>query len=62
VFAQDTTINGSDLNQKKNISEPSEKYETFFNKLKTIRYKWIINDSDRYHIGFGAQNVRDNLL
>ena len=30
--------------------------------MKPIKYKWIQNESNRFHIGFGSQYVRDNLL
>lgn len=45
----------------KNSFANLDKYESFFNKLHPIAFKYNDGDSGRYHIGFGAQSVEKAL-
>lgn len=45
----------------KNSFEDLDKYESFFEKLNPIAFKYNDGDSGRYHIGFGAQSVERAL-
>ena len=48
---------GSDRKIKKDIDCLEEKYGLMFDKLSPVKFKYIDGDSDRYHIGFIAQDV-----
>ena len=62
IYALNSTIGGSNLKEKKDIEPLKQEYEVFFDSIDSIRFKWIKNESDRYHVGFGAQNIRDNIF
>lgn len=62
VYAQTGEILSSDINKKKDINTISEKYDLLFEKLKPVSYKFIENTSDRTHIGFIAQDVKNAIL
>lgn len=49
----------SDCNLKHDIELLSEQYSVFFDALKPKRFKYNDGTSDRYHIGFIAQEVYD---
>ena len=49
----------SDCNLKHDIESLSEQYSVFFDALKPKRFKYNDGTSDRYHIGFIAQEVCD---
>ena len=51
----------SDRNEKNSIEAIPDQYGTFFDELQPVRYKFNVNDSNRYHIGFISQDVRDAL-
>ena len=53
---------GSDRNKKHDISYNIKKYEEFYKSLKPAYFKLNNGTSDRYHIGFIAQDVREALL
>jgi hypothetical protein len=61
IYASTATINTSDRNEKNSISEPNAKYNVFFDMLKCNSFKFNLNDSDRTHIGFVAQDVEQAL-
>ena len=44
-----------------NIEYDVSKYETFFMSLKPTQYKFINNNSNRYHIGFISQDIEESL-
>ena len=53
----------SDGRAKRKIGQDFSKYEEFFNKIKPFHYNYNIDsDSNKRHLGFIAQNVRDALL
>ena len=51
----------SDYNFKHDIESLSEQYSVFFDALKPKRFKYNDGTSDRYHIGFIAQDVYDAI-
>ena len=56
------TTSLSDKNLKKDIYALSdEKYDTFFDNLIPVEFKYILGTSGRPHIGFIAQDVEDAL-
>ena len=54
------TIVSSDERIKKDFKTLDE-YENFFLDLKPVAYKYLTGTSDRYHIGFKAQEVKESL-
>lgn len=51
----------SDKNKKKDIEVLDERYSTFFDHLKPVRFKYKDGKSSRYHTGFIAQEVIEAL-
>ena len=51
----------SDINKKHDISEIGDAYDTVFDSLVPVRYKYNDGTSDRYHTGFIAQNVEESV-
>jgi hypothetical protein len=56
VYAQNTQIQTSDKNMKKDIT-PITNALDFVRKLKPVQYKWKKNSHGRTHTGFIAQDV-----
>ena len=52
-----STLTTSDKNKKNSIESFDERYNTLFDNLSPIRYKYNDGTSDRYHTGFIAQDV-----
>lgn len=61
VYAYTSAIQTSDRNLKHSIEELPEKYVTMFDNLSPVRYKMNNGTSDRYHVGFIAQEVEDAM-
>lgn len=61
IYAAVGTINTSDRKEKTNIEYDVSRYETFFMSLKPTQYKFINNNSNRYHIGFISQDIEESL-
>lgn len=61
VYAQSDTILTSDRNRKNSIEELPEKYLTMFDGLAPMRFKLNDGTSDRYHVGFIAQEVEETM-
>ena len=61
VKTPDGTVSKSDINAKNSIETLSLKYETLFDKLIPSRYKYNEGTSNRYHIGFIAQEVNEAI-
>lgn len=51
----------SDKNKKNTITELSEKYSVLFDKLKPCLFKYNDGTSDRLHVGFIAQEVKEAM-
>lgn len=60
IYSTSSTISTSDENLKKNIQkmEEDERYEKMFFELLPIKYQFMVNESNRIHLGFGAQSVK----
>ena len=52
----------SDVNKKHSISDIPDAYRTIFTNLKPKVYKYNDGKSDRYHVGFIAQDVEEAIL
>lgn len=61
IYAKISTIDSSDRNEKKDIVKISDKYEELFDRLIPVTYKFRSNTSDRTHIGFVAQDIKETL-
>lgn len=57
IYAATGTINTSDEREKNSIAEIPQKYSDMFDKLNPVVYKLNKGTSDRYHVGFIAQEV-----
>lgn len=62
VYVNDVPVHSSDRNIKKEISSIDEKYDTFFNKLNPVTYKFIDGQSGRFHSGFISQEIEEALI
>lgn len=51
----------SDKNLKHSIADINDKYEKFFSLLKPVSYQYDLGESQRYHIGYIAQDVEEAL-
>ena len=61
VYAATGTIQTSDRNKKNNILDINDKYKDLFMQLKPKKYKFNDGTSNRFHIGFIAQDVEEAL-
>lgn len=59
VYTPSSSIDESDKNAKNSIAKMSEQYETLFDNLNPVIFKYNNGTSDRYHTGFIAQEVGD---
>lgn len=62
VYATTTTIQTSDRNLKKDIENLPEKYIAMYDLLRPVRFKLLNGTSDRYHIGYIAQEVEEAMI
>lgn len=61
LYAGTTTIATSDRNLKKDFTNFDERYEKFFSLLKPQLFKFKDGTSDRFHVGYIAQDVEEAL-
>jgi hypothetical protein len=61
VYATTSTINTSDENKKNSIQLLEEPYDTFFNQIQPVKYKFNDGTSNRYHTGFISQKIKNAL-
>ena len=61
LYAVTGTIQTSDLQKKNSVGYGLSEYEALFDRLKPVRYKLNDGTSGRYHIGFIAQDVEEEL-
>ena len=61
IYARTSTIQTSDRNAKYDIFALDDRFETMFDCLLPVSYKFLINDSQRSHIGLIAQDVKTAL-
>ena len=61
VYTTSGTVNKSDRNSKNSIMDINSQYETLFDALRPVCYKFNDGTSDRYHTGFIAQEVDEAI-
>ena len=61
IAAESSIITTSDRRFKNSISEIAIEYETFFDLIKPVTYKFNNGSSNRFHTGFIAQDVENAL-
>lgn len=61
VYAQNSTIQTSDREEKKDISYGLERYGELFDRLKPVSYRLRDGQSGRTHLGLIAQDVENAL-
>ena len=61
ITCNGSTSWSSDRNLKHSIETINDKYENFFNALNPVTFQYDLGDSQRYHIGYIAQDVEDAL-
>ena len=61
VYSMKSSINTSDRNQKKNIEPINDKYVELFDKLQPVSYEFNSPTSDRTHLGFISQDVKESM-
>jgi hypothetical protein len=57
VYADTCTGSTSDQNKKNSIEDLPDKYIDLFDRLRPVRYKMNNGTSNRYHVGYIAQEV-----
>jgi len=61
VYAVNGTIQTSDRNQKTEIADIDTKYVELFDRLKPVSFAFSDPESDRIHIGFISQDVKEAM-
>lgn len=61
ITCNGSTSWSSDKNLKHSIETLNDKYEKFFNALNPVTFQYDLGDSQRYHIGYIAQDVENAL-
>lgn len=61
VYAQNSTIQTSDINDKTDVEALPQKYLTMMDNITPLRYKLIDGQSGRFHVGFSAQDVEQAM-
>ena len=61
IYARNTTIQTSDRQAKQDIEPLSDNYENIFDALQPVSYKFKINNNNRTHTGFIAQDVKEAI-
>lgn len=62
VYASTGEISTSDRNQKNSIEDLPEKYIEMYSLLQPKRFKLNSGTSDRYHVGYIAQDVEEAMI
>lgn len=61
VYSVKSSINTSDRNLKKNIVSIDDRYVSLFDKLQPVSYEFNSPTSDRTHLGFISQDVKESM-
>lgn len=61
VYADNNVIQTSDRNRKKNIESIDDRYVALFDKLQPVSFEFNDAESDRVHIGFISQDVKEAM-
>lgn len=62
AYTASGTVGVSDRNKKNTISTLSPNYESVFDQLRPVTFKYNDGTSDRLHTGFIAQEVKDSVI
>ncbi len=60
-YATASTFSTSDRNEKNSIEDLPVKYLDLFDRLRPVRFKFNNGTSNRFHVGFIAQDVEDSM-
>lgn len=60
-YSTASTFSTSDRNEKHSIEDLPEKYLDLFDRLRPVRFKFNDGTSNRFHVGFIAQDVEDSM-
>ena len=60
-YSTASTFSTSDRNEKNSIEDLPVKYLNLFDHLRPVRFKFNDGTSDRFHVGFIAQDVEDSM-
>ena len=60
-YSTASTFSTSDRNEKHSIEDLPVKYLDLFDKLRPVRFKFNDGTSDRFHVGFIAQDVEESM-
>ena len=61
-YANGSSGSLSDIRHKNSIENLNDNYENLFNNIQPIKYKYNNGTSNRYHIGFIAQQIEESIL
>lgn len=61
-YSTASTFSTSDRNAKNSIEDLPVKYLDLFDRLRPVRYKFDDGTSNRFHVGFIAQDVEESML
>jgi len=59
IYSKDGTVSVSDGKKKNTVQSLEDSYDLIFDSLKPVSYKFNENTSNRTHVGFVAQDVKD---
>ena len=61
IYGKTSSVTVSDRNKKNNIEDLPEKYIALFDNITPRRFKMNDGTSDRYHVGYVAQEVEEAM-
>lgn len=61
VYANNATIQASDLSIKEDIKYGLDEYDALFDALKPMSFVFVNGESGRRHLGMGAQDVEESM-
>lgn len=61
IYGKTSSVTVSDRNKKNSIEDLPEKYITLFDNITPRRFKMNDGTSDRYHVGYVAQEVEEAM-
>ena len=62
IYGQAGIVNTSDRNEKFDITPLGGAYDTIFDSLAPVSFKFVENTSNRTHVGLIAQDVKDAVI
>lgn len=61
IYSTNSAISPSDRNKKHSISYDIDDYESLWDDLRPVKYKYDDGTSNRYHIGFISQDIEEAI-